>query len=319
VIEDNSRLIRDDPGVALSILGSASTLRLEGEPVALPQARLEGGDAVFNHGVIEGNGQIFVDVLSEGTIRPGLSVGTIVLNGTDLSLKPPAVLEFELRGDDLTAGAGVNDVIYGVVDLVLDGTLHVTELTSFAANAVAGDAWTLISYTGSLTYNGLELGTVPSFPDSRGFAIQDTGSEIQLVVISDYASYMAAYGLSGGDAHPDVDFDHDDIENGIEYVIGADPTCFTPRSFLPTLTRVPGGSEFVFRRTDASAADDPRVEYDTDLQDPRTPEVHGVADVTITGDDDFFGANIDRVTVFLPDTLAVDGKLFARLAIEPAL
>ena len=71
----------------------------------------------------------------------------------------------------------------------------------------------------------------------------------------------------------------------------------------------------VFRRTDASIADEPAVQYGSALIDWTTAQ-NGVNGVTIEEANDFHGAGIDRVTVRLPLGLAVDGKLFARLAVE---
>ena len=59
------------------------------------------------------------------------------------------------------------------------------------------------------------------------------------------------------------------------------------------------------------------MEYDTDLIGEFTPAIDGVEGVTINVIDDGFEAGIDQVEVFLPDSLAVDGRLFARLTVTP--
>ena len=87
----------------------------------------------------------------------------------------------------------------------------------------------------------------------------------------------------------------------------------------PTLTEVDGGFLFTFRRTDTSAADNPGVEYSGDLAGEFTSAADGADGVTVTVTDDGFEAGVDQVDVFLPDSLAVDGRLFARLTVTPAL
>ena len=75
---------------------------------------------------------------------------------------------------------------------------------------------------------------------------------------------------------------------------------------------------FTFRRTDDSVAENPGVEYDVDLAGVFTPAIDGVDGVTVTVADDGFEARVDQVDVSLPDSLAVDGRLFARLSLTPA-
>jgi hypothetical protein len=72
---------------------------------------------------------------------------------------------------------------------------------------------------------------------------------------------------------------------------------------------------FVFRRTDASAAYDPFVEYSSSLTGWDAAE-HGVDGVIINEEDEFHGTGIDRVTVKIPRALASGAKLFARLRVE---
>jgi autotransporter-associated beta strand protein len=89
-----------------------------------------------------------VTVLAGGKLAPGSSVGTLTTGS--LTLNPGAVLDFEL---DTPAAS---DRVTVVGDMVLDGVLNVTPLVGFG-----GGQYTLLTYTGVLTDNGLDLGDVP--------------------------------------------------------------------------------------------------------------------------------------------------------------
>ena len=130
-----------------------------------------------------------------------------------------------------------------------------------------------------------------------------------------YESWETDNGIGG--AGSTEDSDNDGIPNGIEFVLGGDPSGpdSDSSSLLPTGTRDGTHLVIVFRRTDASIGDDPVVQYGSTLDD-WTPAVDDVEDVAIEVEDDFYDTGIDKVTVRLPLALAVDGKLFARLAVE---
>jgi hypothetical protein len=131
-----------------------------------------------------------------------------------------------------------------------------------------------------------------------------------------YASWTAGFpGLT--DTSPDLDFEGDGLDTGIEWVLGGDPTANDAAAIAPTYDNAtdPDKFLFVFRRTLASL-DDPdttiAVEYGSDMEG-WTPAQDGIDGVTITEEIDGFGQDIDRITVAIPRTLATGGKLFVRL------
>jgi fibronectin-binding autotransporter adhesin len=132
---------------------------------------------------------------------------------------------------------------------------------------------------------------------------------------SAYDSWASANGIAGAGA--DADSDGDGIDNGIEFIIGGDPSGpgSDSNALLPTLTTDANYLNFAFRRTDAAAAYDPYVQYGSTLAG-WTEAQGGVGGVIISEDNDFFGTGIDRVTVKIPRTLAVGGKLFAQLRVD---
>jgi hypothetical protein len=125
------------------------------------------------------------------------------------------------------------------------------------------------------------------------------------------------WGLSGADAAPDFDFDGDGLDNAIEFVLGGDPTTPDP-SIVPTQEVSDTHLTFTFRRVAAAAADNPFVQYGSDLSGWQTA-VSGTAGIVITVTPNGFAEGTDRVTVAIPRALAAARKLFARLAVEVAL
>ncbi len=134
--------------------GSDGRLSLEGGTVKVGIGVI--ADAT---GILEGAGEVngWVRILDDGVFSPGfmLDPGSFDISGF-LDIRPGARLAFSL-GTPGVVGAGENDLITVGGNLILDGTLDIDELAGF------GDGiYTLITYDGNRTDNGLSLGTVPA-------------------------------------------------------------------------------------------------------------------------------------------------------------
>ncbi len=123
---------------------------------------------VLGGATLGGNGTVgMTEVFGGGRLAPGLSPGTLT-TGT-LVLDGLAMLDFELDSP-----AGVSDRIEINGDLVLNGTLNVSDLGGMAAGS-----YTLMTYTGTMTDMGLDVGSLPP-----GFtAAIDTSSAGQVDLI----------------------------------------------------------------------------------------------------------------------------------------
>lgn len=126
-------------------------------------------------------------------------------------------------------------------------------------------------------------------------------------------------GLSGNDALATADPDHDGYNNLAEFILGGEPNPATAGSnadaIAPTLATGTGNHVFSFRRTQLATTQAGLTigyEYGSALTG-WTPAVDGTGGVTIVPTPDGYGTGIDRVDVTIPDTLAVDGKVFVRL------
>jgi fibronectin-binding autotransporter adhesin len=146
---------------------------------------------------LQGSGTVAGNVTANGTIAPGTSAGTLTLNNS-LNLASSAVLSFELAGNNTTVGGGVNDLLVVGGNLTLDGTLNVTELGAGSfLSANPGDKWRLINYSGTLTDNGLALGSMPALQSGLFFAVDTaTAGQVNLMVVPEPSAAML--GLVGG-------------------------------------------------------------------------------------------------------------------------
>ncbi|MEP6668965.1 MAG: autotransporter-associated beta strand repeat-containing protein [Chthoniobacter sp.] len=125
---------------------------------------------VNNGGRLGGSGAIAgpVTIANGGTLAPGNSPGTITV-GT-LTLNSGSIENYELATPNVVGG-GVNDLTIVNGNLTLDGTLNVAGLGGFGAGV-----YRLFNFTGTLTDDGLSLGTLPA-----GFTYTvDTGTANQI-------------------------------------------------------------------------------------------------------------------------------------------
>lgn len=135
-----------------------------------------------------------------------------------------------------------------------------------------------------------------------------------------YADWTAGFaGLTN--SYSNIDFDGGGLATGIEWVVGGDPTDpGDDAGNAPTLDNSdPDNFKFVFKRRDDAAADSNTtivVEYGSDLMGWRNTAAHGVIDGVTIDDSVVLGGGFHQVTVSIPKSLAVDGKLFARLGVS---
>ncbi len=171
------------------------------------------GLVITNAATLRGNGTVLGNLTVLGTISPGLSVGTITTSN-NLVLGSSAVLAYELgASSDLIAVNG---------DLTLDGTINISDSGGFGI----GD-YTLITYTGALTDNGLAVGSTPDGSLTYTVDTSTAGSVILHVTSGGgdpYTTWASFYGLSGGNAAGNADPDGDGMSNTNEFLAGFNPT-----------------------------------------------------------------------------------------------
>jgi fibronectin-binding autotransporter adhesin len=138
-----------------------------------------------------------VTVLGGAIVAPGNSPGTLTANNA-FSLANTSLLNFELDALNTTAGGGVNDLITGVTNLTLDGTLNITgsgDWTTVAANT----SWRLFNYSGSLTNNDLSIGSAPALASGFSYLIDtETTGQVNLVVVPEPGTITLLGGIAIG-------------------------------------------------------------------------------------------------------------------------
>ncbi|WP_209438621.1 beta strand repeat-containing protein, partial [Buttiauxella gaviniae] len=136
---------------------NAGSLYIDGD-----QSTATGTTTVNSGGTLGGNGTLGGDVVinDNATLAPGSNtsgISTLTING-DLQLNDLSNVKFQL-GQAGKAGGVLNDLVSVGGDLTLDGKLNVS--VSPGGKYEVG-LYRLMNYTGSLTNNGLALGSMPS-------------------------------------------------------------------------------------------------------------------------------------------------------------
>jgi hypothetical protein len=207
--------------------------------------------------------------------------------------------------------------------MVSTGTLSLAAsgLADNSTVEIGATATLNLGFTGTDTVNALFIAGVQQAAgvyDSTHASGRFTGTGSLTVstgpVGTNYQVWEIANGIPG--AGPTTDSDDDGIANGIEFVIGGDPSepGSSSTTLLPTATKDATHFEFRFRRSDESASSAPYVQYGSNLAGWTTAQ-DGAAGVTIGEDDDFHGEGIDRVRVRIPLPVG-ETTLFARLRVD---
>jgi T5SS/PEP-CTERM-associated repeat protein len=158
-----------------TVPGGSARLNLRG---TLRASLSGGGTILLEGGMLRGTGMIHggLNVNDWGFVAPGNNRGEIgelsVSDGLYLH-STTAVLEIDL-GTPL-----VSDQIIVTGDLLLNGVLHAS-----ADEILMPGIYTLITYTGALTDNGLSIGFLPALPAGHGGWIDTTTQpgEVRLVI-----------------------------------------------------------------------------------------------------------------------------------------
>jgi hypothetical protein len=189
-------------------------------------------------------------------------------------------------------------------------TLSATVGSTFS---VAGAGW---SETSSGVWKNTEGGKKWAFSEATGILTLGAMGYDGWIGGFDFAAFP------GADLTPAGDADGDGIRNAIEMVIGSLPN-ETKVEHLPTIelvtdpAGVPAGAylKFSYRRSTVSmdAGVAAAAQYATDVAGPWTAAANGIDGVTIVevANGDIPGTD---VVVYLPRSLAPDGRMFARLA-----
>jgi autotransporter-associated beta strand protein len=179
---------------------SAGTLWINGD-----QSAATGPLSVAAGALLSGTGTIggAVSVLGGGTVGPGSGPGTLTAISAFVLASSTSALSFDLNAQNTTIGGGINDLITGVTDLTLAGTLSVAGTGNWLT-VPDNTAWRLFNYSGTLTNNGISIGTAPTLASGQTFQI-DTSvlGQVNLVIVPEPSTLaflvtVAAIGVGAG-------------------------------------------------------------------------------------------------------------------------
>jgi fibronectin-binding autotransporter adhesin len=174
---------------------SAGTLLVNGSTASGGLTTVASGATLGGSGSIGGP----TSILGGGILSPGTSPGTLTITDT-LSLAGTSILDFEIDAADPSSSV-FNDLITGVTDLTLGGTLNLTGTGDFST-VTRGTSWRLIDYSGGLTDNTLAIGTAPTLAAGLSFSVDTaTAGQVNLVVVPEPATLaLAGCGLAAAAA-----------------------------------------------------------------------------------------------------------------------
>lgn len=312
--------------------GTTTTINTGGFTVTAPKAFSgTGGLAITGGGTFQVTGT-------------STAIGTATVSGSGTTLTGTATM----AGSDVTIQAGAK--VKPTSTLQFLGNLNVNAGASLEAAITSPTAVTKVVSAGQLTANGTVKVTLSGFTPTLGqvFDIADftsfsgtpsfdfsgavlpggltwsttsfsTDGRISIVAGNAYQAFEASHGISGAGAT--VDSDGDGIVNGIEFVLGGNPSGpgSDSSALSPTFTVDESYFRFMFRRADASVSFNPHVKYGSDLAG-WTDAVDGLPvenPVIVAVEGSFYGPGVARVSVLIPRSLAAPGgKLFGRLAVQ---
>ena len=268
------------------------------------------------------NGSASPAVLTIKQAADAIFSGTLGGSGTNennFELVKTGSAKLTLTGaNSYTGNTTVNQGTLSLALPILADTadVYINNSTTTVLNLTTGTTDTVHSLyvDGVIQPAGVYGATGSGAKNERAF-ITGSGTLTVTTGAADYKSWEIANGIAGAGAT--ADSNHNGIPNGIEYVIGGNPSGTDSGSYalLPTITTDDTYLNFVFRRTAGSAAYNPGAQYGSDLAGWIAAR-NGVDGVIVTEVTDGFSTGVDRVTVQIPRTLAAPGtKLFARLMV----
>ncbi len=197
---------------------SAGTFLINTDGVSVSPVTVAAG-ATFG-----GAGQLAANASISGTLAPGpitaATPGTLGVTGT-LSLLQGSTAAFEIL-DATTA-----DKVTGPTDVSLDGTFVVTLLNAFDPSV--GTSFDLIESTNPIVLGPNFSFSLPALTggkvwDTSAFASTGVISVVSGVVLTPFQTWAQGYFLTGDDALPSGNPDHDPFTNLQEFAFGTNPT-----------------------------------------------------------------------------------------------
>jgi hypothetical protein len=133
-----------------------------------------------------------------------------------------------------------------------------------------------------------------------------------------FATWAASFGLSGPAAAANADPDNDALPNGVEYVLGGNPSYPSVTASTHPAVAISGGNMlFTFLRADASETPEVSLAVESSIDLIHWPTVFAIGSTTAASSPGVTvvenGTSPDTITVAIP--LGTDKAKFARLRV----
>lgn len=238
-----------------------------------------GGQALVVTGPVTGTASLTKTGASDTTIAQPGYVGDTIVSAGNLSLGAATLADTS------------------TVNIALGAKLILTHNQTDTVAGLVIEGNTMASGTYGATGSGATIIDDVHFAGTGRISVASAGS---------YAAWALSHGVGAANA----DDDHDGITNGIEFVIGGNPSAPGDQALLPFTAVNPNDITFSFFRTTDSASYNPAVQYSSNLTS-WTTAVDGVNGVTVVTDTN---SNPAIVTVTVPRALANPAsRFFVRL------
>lgn len=252
---------------------------------------------------------------------PGVLSGATIINGASVgSLTKAGVGALAIAAANYTGNTTVNAGSLAISTASLANAADVT---------IAATGKLTLNFAGTDTVDELTIAGVAKSPGTYGATgsgathiddvhFDSTGTGTLTVTTGPFSSAYDTWAASFGAGFNATNYgatqdpDNDGIENELEFVLGGNPLT-SSTSILPTKSLDATNFYFTFNRADESEAEiTAKFQYASTLTgwtDVAIGAASALPDVTVTEN----GTAPDAVTVTIPRTSAVAGKLFGRL------
>lgn len=300
-----------------SLTGGLSIEKSGAAALDLAGANAHTGATLVSAGTLSGSGSAgsALTVASGGVLdlhqNPFLASSATFENGSTLAVTLDAGTSTSgklIASSPVTLSGGV------LLDLALSGTVTVP----------SGTKYVIIDYTGATltgTFDGHAEGSWLTLGGQQFRLSYHDASRVTLTASTPYESWAAAHGLDGSNGNDPsfpADPDHDGIANGLEWVLGGDPLASDADPLVQSITTPAGDLVLSFKRSEDSIG---QVSLVVETNDDLTSPWSSFASVTAEGVGPVSIDTVpepDAVTVTIPASQAVNGRLFARIkAVEP--
>jgi large repetitive protein len=312
----------EDLGYSATLAGSGADIDV-GDSLSYSKVSGPSWLVVSNSGALSGiplNEDVginsFVVRVTDGSNATAIATLTVtVINLNDVPVaNPQAIVVNEDSPVIITLTAS---------DVDSPGPLSLTSI-SLPANGFLSGSFPNIIYTPKPSYSGPDSFTF-TINDGLGNSLPATISITVLPVVDDnFANWLSGFGIAG---NPGEDPDRDSINNAVEFVIGGNPQNRVDTNLLPTLSLVRADPDqnssqvdyllFTYRRTALAKADEKtsiQVQWNPLLSGNWTNAI-GTPGVVVVETIDGAALGVDLVNVYIPRSLSLNGKLFARLSV----